>query len=146
MNVGYADLNTSDVATMLGVQRCTVSLWCRQGRIKYQNVSDGTNRPRYLFTDDEVNRVSKLIDKYGKKNWVLHNHIDEGEKTEEASAPVATIKDVFKPDEYIPDVDETVSDIKKLQELKVQRDKMLQELDAIDEAIKNLRQKVIESI
>ena len=145
MNVGYADLNTSDVATMLGVQRCTVSLWCRQGRIKYQNVSDGTSRPRYLFTDDEVNRVSKLIDKYGKKNWVLHNHIDEG-KSEDTQKPVAVIKDTFTPEDYIPDADETINDIKKLRELKVQRDKMLAELDAIDDAIKNLRQKVIESI
>lgn len=146
MNVGYADLNTSDVATMLGVQKCTVSLWCRQGRIRFQNVSDGTSRPRYLFTDDEVERVRKLIDMYGK-NWILHNHIDEEQKPEEPQTTVAVIKDVFKPDDYIPDdTDEVVSDIKKLRDLKVQRDKLLMELDSIDEAIKNLRQKVIESI
>ena len=146
MNVGYADINTEDAATMLGVQRQTVTNWCRQGYIRFFNVSDGNKKPRYLFTDDEINRVSKLIDNYGKYNWIHYNDIIE-KKTEEENQMETNTTEEMKPEEYIvDDTDEIVDCVKKLRELKIQRDKMLIELDNIDETIKNLRQKVIESI
>lgn len=146
MNVGYADINTQDAATMLGVQQQTVTNWCRQGHIRFFNVSDGNKKPRYLFTDDEINRVSKLIDNYGKYNWVHYNDIIE-KKPEEENQMEEVITEEVKPEEYIvDDTDEVVNDIKKLRELKIQRDKMLAELDNIDATIKSLRQKIIESI
>lgn len=153
MNVGYENYNTSDVAQLLGVQKCTVSLWCRQRLIRYQDVSSpGSSRPRYLFDEDEVNRVSKLIDKYGKKNWILHNHVDE-EKPVEAAA-ITTILGITNPEEYIPDdTDEAIRYIKQIRALKVQRDKILAEIDAknvelnnIENAIETMRSKVIETI
>ncbi len=148
MNVGYADINTADAATMLGVQQQTVSNWCRQGYIRFFNVSDGNKKPRYLFTDDEINRVSKLIDNYGKYNWIHYNDVCDNTKEEETmeTQNEETTTEEIKPEEYIEDVDETINNIKKLRELKIKRDKMLAELDAIDNEIKNLRQKVIESI
>lgn len=144
MNVGYADINTQDAATMLGVQQQTVTNWCRQGHIRFFNVSDGNKKPRYLFTDDEINRVSKLIDNYGKYNWVHYNDIIE-KKPEEDNQMEEAITEI-KPEEYIEDTDEVVNDIKRLRELKVRRDKMLAEIDAMDADIKSLRQKIIESI
>lgn len=150
MNVGFADINTEDAATMLGVQRQTISYWCRQGYIRFFNVSDGNKKPRYLFTDDEINRVSKLIDNYGKYNWIHYNDIHNGvekEEPEEAHMEETTIKEEIKPEEYIVDnTDEIVDYVKKIRQLKVQRDKMLAELDAIDESIKTMRAKVMEAI
>ena len=147
-NVGYENYNTSDVATMLGVQKCTVGYWCKHGYIGYQDVSSpGSSRPRYMFDEDEVNRVSKLIDKYGKKNWILHNRNSE-------LKPVIVSESVSSPDDYIPDeTDEAIGYIKKIRALKIQRDQLLSEreridrdIDSVEEAIQTMRSKVIEAI
>ncbi len=77
MNVDYKHLNLSDVAKMLKVYRNTLRSWCLKGFIDYVDVSEpGSNYKRYQFSEDEVNRVKKLMKKYGKKRWV--NHCDEG--------------------------------------------------------------------
>lgn len=144
MNVGYADISAQDAATMLGVQQQTVTKWCREGQIRFFNVSDGNKKPRYLFTDDEINRVSKLIDNYGKYNWVHYNDIIE-KKPDEDNQMEEVITEI-KPEEYIEDTDEVINDIKKLRELKIQRDKMLAELDKLDVTIKSMRDKIIKSI
>ena len=144
-NVGYADINTQDAATLLGTTKWNVQNWCRWGYIKYINVGEGTQRPRYMFTEDEIDRVDKLIKKYGKRGWF--NHVkDELNKTNQ-SKPEETVTKVADPETYIPDdTDEITGYIKKIRALKVQRDKLLAELDNIDEAIKTMRQKVIDSI
>ena len=143
MNVGFENLSAPDVATILGVSRCTVTGWCRQGYIKYINVGNGTERPRYMFDEDEVEKVRKLIDKYGVKSWI--SHIKEAKPA--TDKPKATIITAINPDDYIPDdTDETIGYIKKIRELKIQRDKLLAELDSIDESIKTMRSKVIEAI
>ena len=142
MNVGYENLSAPDVATILGVSRCTVTGWCRQGYIKYINVGNGTERPRYMFEEDEVERVRKLMDKYGV-SWIAH--IKEPKSVE--TVPKATIITTTNPEEYIPDdTDEITGYIRKIRALKVQRDKLLSELDAIDESIKTMREKVIKAI
>ena len=143
MNVGYENLSAPDVATILGVSRCTVTGWCRQGYIKFINVGNGTERPRYMFDEDEVERVRKLIDKYGVKSWILHTK----EPKTAVATPRATIITTTNPEEYIPDdTDEITGYVKKIRALTVQRDKLLSELDAIDESIKTMREKVINAI
>ena len=143
MNVGYENLSAPDVATILGVSRCTVTSWCREGYIKYINVGNGSERPRYMFEEDEVERVRKLIEKYGTKSWI--SHTKEPKKIE--TKPKAAISTTISPDDYIPDdTDEITGYIKKIRALKVQRDKLLAELDSIDESIKTMREKVIEAI
>ena len=88
--------------------------------------------------------MAKLRDQYGR-GWTRHNDIS-------VPAPVAktaevTTYGVTNPEEYITDdIDETVDCIKKIRALKIQRDKLLAELDSIDEAIKSMKQKVIEAI
>ena len=149
MNVTFDKINTEDAATMLGVHNTTVSYWCRNGLIRFTDISDGTHKSRYMFTADELDRVNKLIEKYGKKAWTRHamEGLDyEVVKPVEAEVvkPIITTTD---PEDYIPDnTDETYSYIKKIRALKVQRDKLLNEIDSIDEAIKKLKTKVIESI
>ncbi len=152
MNVGYEDFNTTDVAQLLGVSHQTVTYWCRQGYIKYQDVSSpGSDRPRYKFDEDEVNRVAKLIDKYGKKEWTLHNNIarqseNNAEPIKEPS-PIAELGSEITIDPVnLEDTESIAMYIGKIRHLKSQRDKLLKELDSLDNAIKEMRQKVIEAI
>ena len=86
MNVGYADINSSDAATILGVKVQSITYWCRHGYMKYVDVSGPrSTTPRYMFTEDEVDRIQKLMDKYGKK-WMFHLK----KETEEVAEPVVT--------------------------------------------------------
>ena len=149
MNVSYENINTADAATMLGVSKTTVTYWCRHKLIKYVDMSGGTGKARYMFDADELDRVNKLIEKYGARAWT--NHANEGlndtvilpVKAPEVKPMMATTD----PEDYIPDnTDEVVSYVKKIRALKIQRDKLLNELDSIDEAIKSMKSKVIESI
>lgn len=138
-NVSFEEISAADVATLFGVQRCTVSYWCRYGYMKFQDVSSaGSNRPRYQFTYDEVNRVQKLIDKYGLHGWT--KHANEGLEPVKKPEPELKIT-VFN------QAEETVEDIAgyviKIQQLKKQREEMLKQLDALDNAIKTMREKVI---
>ncbi len=151
MNVGFEDYNSADIATILGVQRCTVSYWCRKGYIRYQDVSSpGSNKPRYLFTIDEVDRVSKLIDKYGKNAWC--NHADEGiikaNKPEKMAVnpviEIATVNPVT--DCANDDTEEIAGYIGKIKQLKRQRESLLAEIDSLDNAIRTMRQRVIDAI
>lgn len=146
MNVSYEEYNTSDVAQLLGVERRTVTWWCRNGYIKYQDVSGpGSTKPRYLFTVDEVNRVSNLIDKYGKRKWMDYNDLhsaDEQKKVVITPQPV-----VANPmDINFDNTEEVAGYVTKIRALKKQRDKLLEELDALDNAIREMKQKVIEAI
>ena len=145
MNVGYDHLSTTDVATILGVNRTNVTIWCREGYIKFTNVGDGNKRPRYMFDEDEVERVRRLREKYGR-NWILYAKSNEVKPAK----PIAKANDLdtmIDPDDYIPDdTDEITGYIKKIRALKVQRDKLLVELDSIDESIKTMREKVIAAI
>lgn len=146
MKIAKNELTTNEVAVMLGVKVCTVSWWCRSGFIKYQDISDmGSNIPRYVFDVEEVNRVSQLRTKYGR-SWI--NHIERPEAVE--SKPVEAENmyyGITNPEDYIPDnTDEVVSDIKKLRALKVQRDKLLAEVDSIQKAIDDLKAKVVDSL
>lgn len=142
MNVGYENLSTADVATILGVNKTSVTLWCRKGYIRYTNVGEGDISPRYMFDEDEIERVRKLRDRYGR-SWILYAKADN----HTAIASKQTAIEEINPDDYIPDDTEEITGyIKKIRALKVQRDKLLTELDSIDETIKTLRDKVIEAI
>ena len=100
MNVKYDSFNTTDVAEILGVDKTTVSLWCQNGVIRYQDVSEpGSQRPRYLFTNEEVDRIKGLRAKYGRRTWVNYAKAELQKKTKIAEAvpaktPVAHIKGV----------------------------------------------------
>lgn len=90
MNVAFDKNNTSDVATMLGVSPQVITSWCRQGLIKATNVSDGTKKARWLISDEEVQRVSNLINKYGARMWITYADAEPVEKV--TVVPVVEVK------------------------------------------------------
>lgn len=92
MNVGYKDLNTDDVAKMFKVQRGTITRWCHEGYVCAQDIAErGSKKARYLITETEVNRIKKLMKKYGKRMWTQHCR----EGLDEPVEPVTL--------EYVPD-------------------------------------------
>ena len=74
MNVSYEYMNVEDAARILKRDKSTITAWCRKGIISYQDVSEpGSKRPRYLIPDWEINRIKKLMAKYGVKKWLFYN-------------------------------------------------------------------------
>lgn len=73
-NVKYDETNCSDLAKSLKIDKSTVQAWCRKGYIHCIDVSEKeSKRPRYLIPDSEVDRITKLVRKYGKRKWLLYN-------------------------------------------------------------------------
>lgn len=77
-NVSFEKNSASDAARILGVGRCTVETWCRNGIINCSNVGDGSKHARWQIEDDEINYILDLKKKFGstkaamlryRKNW-----------------------------------------------------------------------------
>lgn len=78
MNVGYKELNCADVGKGLHLDKTTVAAWCRKGYINYTDVSEpGSKKARYQIPEWEYERLKKLIGKFGRRNWLLHNTKDK---------------------------------------------------------------------
>lgn len=146
-NVGYEHYNTSDVATLFGVQKCTVADWCRKGYIKFTDVSGpGSIRPRYLFEENEVERVSRLINTHGKRAWFIYD-IDETKEEAPTPEPKNEIYGVTNPEEYVADdIDEIVDLVKKKRALEIQKVKLLAEVDRVTDTIETIKQKLTDKI
>lgn len=74
MNVKFDRFNTNDVAQILKVSGSAVASWCRKGWIIAENISNGTDKARWMIEDKEVDRIKGLMKKYGKVKWYHHRH------------------------------------------------------------------------
>lgn len=112
MNVPYNEINLSDAARMLGLDYSTLSGWCRNNRINFIDLSNGTTKPRYMLLDKEVEHLKSEKKKHGNqfiryydKNWDLPQDTEELdyeeylEDEEETSTPPSEISDVVREDE-----------------------------------------------
>lgn len=90
MNATYEQTSPSDAGQMLGVSAQTVAAWCRNGIIRSNDISNGTKKARYVIPDDELNRVYNLIQKYGKRKWMLYNELKK--------KPVGSEPEVYEPE------------------------------------------------
>lgn len=71
MNVAYDQINSSDAAKRIGVTIACIQRWCRDGIINFINVSDGTEKARYLLEEDEVAYLQDLVKKFGVRKAML---------------------------------------------------------------------------
>lgn len=71
MNVAYDQINSSDAAKRIGVSIACIQRWCRDNIINYINVSDGTDKARYLLEEDEVSYLQDLVKKFGTRKAML---------------------------------------------------------------------------
>lgn len=106
MNVGYKDFSTVDVAKMLGLDKTTVSGWCRANLINFQNVSDGTKKARYLISEEEAEYLRKLFKKFGKGHAMSHYRKDWKRGKEPAQTDTYNEEEITKvPIDERPDLE-----------------------------------------
>ena len=151
MNVGFDGYNSVEVGEIMGVDKSSVIYWCRNGYIRYQDVSEpGSTMPRYLFTDDEVSRVKGLRKKYGRA-WVRHSN--EGltmpkPKTEDTVVPsVANIKSsVNEVHDKSNGTNGIIRRIEKVKELKDELNDLEARRNQIMAEIEILKNEIIDAI
>lgn len=149
MNVAYDKFSSQDVAKILGVAPQPVTCWVRKGYMASTNVSDGNEKARYLFTDEEVTRVQELMKQYGKFSWARHSH-DLGGVIVSQLDEVPTIKEVpVTENEFTDnhltstDVDKLMNKILRLQELKEECDNVKARYNQLCKEITMLREEII---
>ena len=84
MNVSYKDINAADAARMLGLNMSTVQGWCRNGIIKFVDVSEpDSKKARYMLSESEVEYIKKLIKKHGIRKAMMYYKKDHDVKVKE---------------------------------------------------------------
>lgn len=102
MNVAYDQINSSDAAKRIGVTISCIQRWCRDNLINYINVSDGTDKARYLLEEDEVDYIQDLVKKFGVRKAMLWYRKDKNTrypKPKQEKIPV----EIPAPQKDIPD-------------------------------------------
>lgn len=72
MNVKYTEINSADAARMIGVSAQAITAWCRKGLINYTNVSNGTQKARYMLSENEVNYIKELVKEHGTRKFMMY--------------------------------------------------------------------------
>ncbi len=150
MNVTYDKFNTQDVAKIIGVAPQTITAWVRSGFVNATNVSDGTEKARYMFTDDEVTRIQTLIKTYGTRKWMLYakskveiKSTALGDVAIVAPAPADIKKDKpAQPKKF--DADKVMDKILELQDLKERLENLEAERNQLVNEIEMLRKEITE--
>ena len=157
MNVAYNQINCSDASRIIGVNYSTVVRWCRDGKINATNISEGTEKGRYVITETEVDYLKTLKQKFGRhfirryrKDWERGR---QPATPEQETKPIATLKDTtlntnFKPIDITDtvNIDELAIKIGYIQDLKerlatleVEKAKLSAKLDVLrDEVLEYL--------
>lgn len=156
MNVPYNEINARDAAKMIGIDYTTLVKYCRKGTINVSDVGGGKGKPRYLFTENEVEYMKGLKKKYGKrffghydKNWNVKEEpaiADEQElfvKSNEDFENNKIVPVIVKEDNLLTrtekvDIDKIaitigyIQDIKeRLNDLEAEKNQLLKELEEL---------------
>ncbi len=163
MNVGFEDFSTKDVAAMIKVNQTTVCDWCKKGRIKNRNLSDGDKSGRYLIPEDEADYLRKLFKKWGKTKAMRHYDTsrlepilvtsgvvgdyeyenmpvvpEEVETVENEETEYSPIPQKVDPDKIAATIS-YIQDIKeRLQDLEAEKNQLLNELEELREEVKSV--------
>lgn len=156
MDTPFDQNNATDAARILGVHFATVATWCRNGVINAENVSDGSQHARWQISDDEVNYILSLKEKFGsvreamlhyKKNW------REGKKSAEPSRvniPTPIIRD-YIPSNKLDKKEESkpkdlVTTIAYMQDVKARIADCKNELALLEKEYEDLKKEVIDAL
>lgn len=157
MNVAYNEISCADASRMIGIDYTTVTKWCKEGRINCNNISAGTTNGRWVISEDEVEYIKKLKQKFGReymkkyrKDWRIGQQpVESTDNYEEVvyvepTNSVATIKSVvtnITTEEHTKanvDIDEIaikvgyIQDIKnKIEKLELEKQKLMEEYDKL---------------
>ena len=160
MNATFKQISTIDAGKMLGVDKTTVANWCRRGIINFIDVSEPKSSvPRYVLTEEEVDRIKRTMKRYGKKNWYKHYKKDKPMKSKKTAtliddshifetsqqsvsitSEVQVVQEETQPktssfDDEIENLSKTIMYIKdikeRLNDLEAEKNQLLNELDSL---------------
>lgn len=171
MNATYTQISTVDAAKMLGVDKTTVSNWCRNGIIEFSDVSGPNSTiPRYVLTEETVDRIKRARKKYGKQEWSKHykkkkeniitqqkNVVDDSylfvdNPSPTLDEPVSTTKDNLEvrsstePKSSKIDADKITNTIMYIRDIKERLEDLEAEKAQLVNELESLRQEVLEYI
>ena len=160
MNVPYNKTSAADAALLLGVNRTTVQAWCRNGIINAENVSNGTEKARWLICDDEIDYILSLKHKFGcTKSAMIHYRKDWRQGKQPAVKPGAP-KPIVQPTirDYIPsskkeepakaefDVEKLQTTIQYIQDVKKRIAECKDELQLLEKEYEDLKKEVYNAL
>lgn len=153
MNVAYNQINSADAARIIGVDYTTVVGWCRDGKINSVNISEGALRGRYMISEDEVDYLKTLKQKFGKQ--FIRRYRKDWQRGRQPAVTIAeekpaTIKDfqyvdtdsvITKTEVDIEDIAfkiGIIQDIKtRLEELEAEKQKLSEQLEELRDEVMN---------
>lgn len=152
MNVAYNEISCADAAKMIGVDKSTVSAWCRKQVINCVNLSNGNKNGRYMIPEKEVEYLRKLKKDYGSmRQAMMHYQKDWEENWDNVKEPENTmIKSVVtnitvenvKPKKF--DVDSIATTISYIQDIKERLNDIEAEKNQLNAELEDLRKEVME--
>lgn len=150
MNVSYEHTNPTDAAVIFGVSPSVVCSWCRKKYIQAVNMSDGAVKARWMIPDAEVQRVSDLIAKFGKRMWMTHNRdeqvIDAKPLTEEKVMEDIPVSRTEPSDEFV-DLYYRIRDIKdELKDIDEQMNNLDARKNQLNHMLEDMKEQLINKI
>lgn len=153
MNVAYNQINSADAARIIGVDYTTVVGWCRDNKINSTNIGEGVSRGRYMISEDEVDYLKTLRQKFGRqfmrkyrKDWQRGKQPAETYTKEESQV-------TFKDFQYIDtdsvitntstDIDDIANKIRTIQRIKTRLEELDNERQKLSEQLEELRDEVM---
>lgn len=153
MNVAYNQINSADAARIIGVDYTTVVGWCREGKINSYNIGEGVSRGRYMISEDEVDYLKTLRQKFGRqfmrkyrKDWQRGKQPVEAITKEE---PTVTVKDFRYTDtdsvitNTNTDIDDIANKIRTIQRIKTRLEELDSERQKLSDKLEELRDEVM---
>lgn len=152
MNVAYNQINCQDASRIIGVDYTTVVGWCHDGKINSINIGEGTSRGRYVITEDEVDYLKTLRQKFGKqfmrkyrKDWQRGKQPAEP-RTEETPTPIKEFR-YTDTDSAITntktDIDDIANKIRTIQRIKTRLEEIDKERQKLSDKLEELRDEVM---
>lgn len=147
MNVSYEHINPADAATILGVTPSVVCSWCRKKYIKAINMSDGSVKARWMIPDAEVQRVSDLMTKYGKRMWMTHNEPQASLPVVIESKPLTEEKVMeYQPESKIEPSDEFIDLYYKIKDIKEELNNLDARKNQLMHELEDMKQQLMDKI
>lgn len=152
MNVAYNQINCQDASRIIGVDYTTVVGWCRDNKINSTNIGEGVSRGRYMISEDEVDYLKNLRQKFGKqfmrkyrKDWQRGKQPAELH-IEENPAPIkefcyTDIDSVITNTKA--DIDDIANKIRTIQRIKIRLEELDNERQKLSEELEELRDQVM---
>lgn len=111
MNASYKNYSAREAAAKLGLSKPTMYKYIKMGKIKCINVGDGTKKPRWSFTDEDLDKIKEEMGSFYGKTTVV--------KKKKRNKKSNEILDLLKENRKLR---------KEIEELRKEREKMFSEL------------------